>query len=455
MTMTEERPASPPNDLEAEESLLGAMMLSRGAVELALDLLAAADFYKPAHRAIFAAIGAMHAMEKPVDPITLADALGDDVLAQIGGTQTLHRIQNSTPASANAPTYAQIIGEHAAARRAWRFGSELIDAAREEDHEGIARLARDAEHRLASPAMAVDPAEDIALLVEDTELVERRFVIDGILARGEVVLLTGEPGHGKTTLMRQIQVQAAMGRHPFNRTEQEPMKTLYVDLQDPKDQIGAEFRRFLDGPARSYDRTSRRLLIKRRQQGLDLTTVRDARWLDALVARERPDLLLLGPIYRCYRGQDGGAGKASEEAADAVADVFSRLMVRYDLALILEGHSPHDASKMDYRPRGSHLWMDWPTFGFGLAPVRAKRRPDETEEEAAAPIRKGVAGAPMIPRYRLVSWRGPRDRGRPWPEVLHAVGFGDGGWPWRPPDTDPATQAGTTTQGQLGDEEPF
>lgn len=454
--MTEERRTSappPPHSLEAEESLLGSMMLSRGAVEYALDMLAAADFYKPSHRALFAAIGTMHAMEKPVDPVTLADALGAEMLAEVGGLPALLRIQSATPASANAPTYAQIIGEHAAARRAWRYGSELIDAAREEDHEAIARLARDAEHRLASPAMAVDPAEDIVSLVDDTELVERRFVIDGLLARGEVMLLTGEPGHGKTTLMRQLQMQAAMGRHPFNRSKQPPVRTLYVDLQDPRDQIGAEFRKFLDGPGRSYDRTSRRLLVKRRQQGIDLTTTRDARWLDALVARERPDLLLLGPIYRCYRGQDGGAGKASEEAADQVADVFSRLMTRYDLALILEGHSPHDASKMDYRPRGSHLWMDWPTFGFGLAPVRAKRRPDETEEEANAPVRKGVAGASMIPRYRLVSWRGPRDRGRPWPENLHAVGFA-GGWPWQPPDNDPSTRADTIVQDRLAEEMP-
>jgi len=109
----------PPHNLEAEESLLGAMMLSREAITAAVEArLEPNDFYKPAHGAIFEAAYGLHSRGEPVDPVTVAEELRRAAqLDQLGGRQTLLRIQASTPASANAQHYAQIVAELAMLRR--------------------------------------------------------------------------------------------------------------------------------------------------------------------------------------------------------------------------------------------------------------------------------------------------------------------------------------------------
>ena len=91
----------PPHDLDAEESLLGAMLLSRSAIDIASELVTADAFYKPAHGHIYEAITSLAARGEPVDPVTVADELRrHDLLEIAGGAGTLIRLQAATPASA-------------------------------------------------------------------------------------------------------------------------------------------------------------------------------------------------------------------------------------------------------------------------------------------------------------------------------------------------------------------
>ena len=121
----------PPHSLEAEESLLGAMMLSREAITAAIEAhLEAADFYKPAHGVIYESAFALHSRGEPVDPVTVAEELRRaSQLDQLGGRTTLLRIQASTPASANAAHYAQIVSELAMLRRLIETAGEIQEMA--------------------------------------------------------------------------------------------------------------------------------------------------------------------------------------------------------------------------------------------------------------------------------------------------------------------------------------
>ena len=109
----------PPYNLEAEESLLGAMMLSRDALMAAVEArVEARDFYKPAHGHIFEAALSLYSQGEPVDPVTVAEELRRAALLDgIGGKAVILRIQAGTPASANAAHYAQIVSELALLRR--------------------------------------------------------------------------------------------------------------------------------------------------------------------------------------------------------------------------------------------------------------------------------------------------------------------------------------------------
>src|SRR5688500_18625356 len=93
-------PRVPPYNLEAEESLLGAMLMSRDAIAEAVQVVAAGDFYKPAHGHVFEAISSLYGAGEPADPVTVAEELRRaDLLEGIGGPALLTTLQASTPAT--------------------------------------------------------------------------------------------------------------------------------------------------------------------------------------------------------------------------------------------------------------------------------------------------------------------------------------------------------------------
>ncbi len=118
----------PPHDLQAEESLLGAMMLEAEAIATAAGVLRADDFYKPAHSHIFDAIHALYASGQAVDPVTVADELRrNGLLETVGGHQVLVDIMASTPATTNSSGYARIVEEHALLRRLIGVAGEIAE----------------------------------------------------------------------------------------------------------------------------------------------------------------------------------------------------------------------------------------------------------------------------------------------------------------------------------------
>jgi replicative DNA helicase len=133
----------PPQDLQAEESLLGAMLLSRDAISSAVELCKADDFYRPAHSHIFEAICSLYAQGEPADPVTVADELKRaDMLDSAGGPGNLVALQANTPAIANAARYAKIVEEHALLRRLIGVASEIAEMGYSLPDDVVATLDR-------------------------------------------------------------------------------------------------------------------------------------------------------------------------------------------------------------------------------------------------------------------------------------------------------------------------
>jgi replicative DNA helicase len=118
----------PPHNLQAEESLLGAMLLNRDAIADALQTCDADDFYKPAHGHIFEAIQALYGQGEPADTVTVADELRRaGLLDAIGGPGVLTDLVAGTPHTGNAVHYARIVEEFALLRRLIAVGGEITE----------------------------------------------------------------------------------------------------------------------------------------------------------------------------------------------------------------------------------------------------------------------------------------------------------------------------------------
>ncbi len=118
----------PPHNLEAEESLLGAMLLSRDATAAAIERCSAGDFYRPSHGQVFGAITSLYARGEPADAVTVAEELRrSGVLEDVGGTAALVALQSNTPAISSAGRYARIVEEHALLRRLIGVAQEIAE----------------------------------------------------------------------------------------------------------------------------------------------------------------------------------------------------------------------------------------------------------------------------------------------------------------------------------------
>ncbi|MBK6441192.1 MAG: replicative DNA helicase [Actinomycetales bacterium] len=117
----------PPQDVHAEQSVLGSMLLSKDAIADAVEVLRGADFYRPAHESIYEAILDLYGRGEPADAVTVADELTKrGQLARVGGGAFLHQLISSVPTAANAGYYAHIVAERAVLRRLVEAGTRIV-----------------------------------------------------------------------------------------------------------------------------------------------------------------------------------------------------------------------------------------------------------------------------------------------------------------------------------------
>ncbi len=160
-------PRVPPHNIEAEASLLGAMLLSRDAIADALEVVRAEHFYKPSHAHVFDAVCGLYSAGEPADPVTVAEALDRvGLLDVIGGPGTLLELQATTPATSSAAKYARIIQEHATLR-------SLIGAANE--------IAEIGYGRPDDVVKAVDEAESLVFQVGQGRVANSMGVMSDLL----------------------------------------------------------------------------------------------------------------------------------------------------------------------------------------------------------------------------------------------------------------------------------
>ncbi|MEO8518856.1 MAG: replicative DNA helicase, partial [Dermatophilaceae bacterium] len=117
----------PPQDVHAEQSVIGGMLLSKDAIADCVEGLKGVDFYRPAHELIYDAILDLYGRGEPADAITVSDELtkrGD--LVRVGGQAYLHQLISSVPTAANAGYYAQIVAERAVLRRLVDAGTKIV-----------------------------------------------------------------------------------------------------------------------------------------------------------------------------------------------------------------------------------------------------------------------------------------------------------------------------------------
>ncbi len=139
----------PPNSIQAEQALLGGLMLDKAAWDRVADRVNEADFYRPDHRLIFAGIRVLSERNDPCDAVTVSEYLesrGENTDA--GGLGYLGSLCNDTPSAANVADYAKIVRDRALLRELITVGNEIASSAYHTEGRPITELVDDAERQV-------------------------------------------------------------------------------------------------------------------------------------------------------------------------------------------------------------------------------------------------------------------------------------------------------------------
>jgi replicative DNA helicase len=230
MTLTASNARTPAHDLDAEEAVLGSMLLSDTVVAAVVEILSPADFYKPSHGHLYTAIVSLFGRGQPVDAITVVDELRVlGLLEAFGDQSALVGLQINTPSIANGRHYAEIVSGHATLRRLQAAAGEItdialsnppdanlaLDAAEEKIHAARSKRVVDPFVSIGEVALstydridAIDRGEDLDDRVGTGVVALDAFL--GGLYRGALIICGGRPSMGKTSLATSIATHVSL-----------------------------------------------------------------------------------------------------------------------------------------------------------------------------------------------------------------------------------------------------
>lgn len=211
----------PPQAPEAEQSVLGSMLLSKDAIGEVGEILKGSDFYKPANETIFNTVMGLYSRGEPADPITVAGELSrEGDLKRIGGGAYLHTLVSMVPTAANAAFYARIVREKSLLRGLVSAGTKIVQLGYAEDGGDVDMLMDSAQAEIMTVAEQRSGEDYIALsdlsnetLTELNEIAAKKGKLHGVptgfadldrltqgLHGGQMVIIAARPAMGKSTL---------------------------------------------------------------------------------------------------------------------------------------------------------------------------------------------------------------------------------------------------------------
>ncbi len=226
----------PPNSIEAEQSTLGSMMIETSAMLEGLEILHPEDFYRPAHQQVFEALSRISSRNEPCDLITLQEELrAAGKLEDCGGTAYLMALVDAVPTAARLKHYAEIVREKSDLRKIIAAGMEIVAAAQAEEPDVKDRFVQRAINLSSGNGTRIRKMDEVLHVVHDRikqyqsgkPKMGIKFGIPHLdnVSRGalnaEFTLVAGRPSEGKTCLLTQLAVQAAIANVPTLMFSQE------------------------------------------------------------------------------------------------------------------------------------------------------------------------------------------------------------------------------------------
>lgn len=370
---------TPPQNVEAEQAVLGSVLLSADALQTARSMLGSGDWYRPAHEQLWSLILELSDRGEPVDALTVYAEVMHTGKARTMPATYLHTLVSAVPTVANVAHYAQQVIEAADLRRLIYVHTHGTQRAYEIGEGASARSIGELvdESRLQLELVQRSRVGDgeIPGLKTWYEFFaehaghERNWVVPGLIGRKDVWMILAPPGAGKSTLSRQLAWSVAAGRHPFRpELPIQARATLLVDLENDEGQAADDAIAFYGRIEALSPEVGERGHIWSRPQGINLSESDDVALFDEVLRRTKPELVTFGSLTNSAPRRGDW-----DQLASLIRDVLNRMRTKYQFALWLEHHMPK-AGEGGRResPFGSQIFESWPSHGRVLAKTAEK-----------------------------------------------------------------------------------
>jgi hypothetical protein len=430
------------NTIDAERALIGELVYDHTKVRLAAAIVVPDDFSNIRLGNVFGLVAGLASSGSVVDgPILIGEVQqraassrqdwpdARDLVSLIGAGSGI---------SGAVEEYARQIAE-GALRRSVAMEARRIaqDAAEAEDtatiiNDAIRRLEGVRERHSTGGSAGQSLREVLDRIDPDEEQYD--WVIPGLIERMDRLILTGDEGAGKSTMLRQMAVLAAAGIHPFTWEPIEPVRVTVVDCENSERQWRRQTRGLVTQAWRNGHRDPAEHMhtvftidddsLTGRCGPIDLTRSHDLEAVHRLLDEHPADLMLIGPLYKLAPHE-----LTTDTEAGPVLRALDSIRA-HGTAVLTEAHFGNAGSgtsgPRDARPRGSRAQVGWPEFGLCLI--------HSTEDPGQA--------------CEVIRWRGDREP-RPWPTKL----WRSGPYPWTPDSVDTnlvaAHRRGVASRGQV------
>jgi hypothetical protein len=366
----------PVTNVDAEANLLAALLQDGTQITPVLDVISPDDLWEPRSQLLLSTMASLAAKDVPVDPRRVSDELmRTGQLTQVA-TWLPNLVTRDHVMPLQAPYYAGMVLRASRQRQLQALSTGVAQRAiaPDADPDEILDFVDDESRRMRQQLNAIDgPLPTISELASRDNTM--RWVVPGLIAEHDRIILVGHEGFGKSLCVTQIAMAAAAGVHPFTHHRIPQTRVLVVDCENDPDTVTDRADLLLSLSLKDGLNPSDHITYVERPGGLELSKGQDASWLSRLVARTRPQMLVIGPLYRLTESD-----LAKDEASRGVIAALDRVRLRAGCALLMEAHVGNEGIRKE-----EHV-------------------------------------------FRLVDYRGKRSK-REWPEYL--CWGKEGSWPWR------------------------
>ena len=309
-----------PYNIEAEQSVLGSLIINPAAVEQVARIIKPSDFYRHAHGEIFDAICSLHSKDEPVDLITVQEELRrKGKLSEVGGTEYLMALISVVPSAARVIHYASIVRDLSIERKQISICTQIVEALRNNSAAVASEKIKELDELSKSKSDdGVIPHLTFSEALHSDD-VSIAWVVDKLIPRKGITMITGDSGVGKTWLALQLAISACIGAPFLDEFTASALSALYIDAEAGEILLKRRAKEIwnaitFDVPeiGEYYKGNENRIALRLSYQEIDLMNTECVDRLLRDIELTGTELVIIDPFNRVFTGKENDAGDVAK-----------------------------------------------------------------------------------------------------------------------------------------------